>query len=36
MGDLPHEDFSIAAKGTLRRCHDLLLEHEDGILRKSG
>lgn len=31
MGDLLHEDFSIAAKDTLYRCHDLLLEHKDDL-----
>jgi transposase len=28
MGDLLGEDFSIAAKDTLYRCHDLLVEHK--------
>jgi hypothetical protein len=30
MGDLLHEDFRIAAKDTLYRCHDLLVEHKEG------
>jgi transposase len=31
MGDLLGEDFRIAAKDTLYRCHDLLLEHKDDL-----
>ena len=31
MGDLLGEDFSIAAKDTLYRCHDLLLDHKDDL-----
>jgi transposase len=31
MGNLLDEDFSIAAKDTLYRCHDLLLEHKDEL-----
>src|SRR4029079_7088476 len=28
LGDLLGEDFAVAAKDTLYRCHDLLLEHK--------
>jgi transposase len=31
MGDLLDEDFRIAAKDTLYRCHDLLLEHKGDL-----
>lgn len=31
MGDLLNEDFAIAAKDTLYRCHDLLLDHKDDL-----
>lgn len=31
MGDLMDEDFRIAAKDTLYRCHYLLLEHKDDL-----
>lgn len=31
MGDLLGEDFTIAAKDTLYRCHDLLLDHKDDL-----
>jgi hypothetical protein len=31
MADLLDEDFSIAAKDTLYRCHDLLLEHKSDL-----
>ena len=31
MGDLLDEDFAIAAKDTLYRCHDLLLAHKDDL-----
>lgn len=31
MGDLLHEDFAIAAKDTLYRCHDHLLAHKDDL-----
>jgi transposase len=33
MGDLLGEDFSIAQKDTLYRCHDKLLSHKDDLFR---
>jgi hypothetical protein len=31
MGDLLGEDFGLASKNTLYRCHDKLLEHKDAL-----
>ena len=33
MGDLLGEDFRIAGKDTLYRCHDKLLEHKDALFQ---
>ena len=33
MGDLLGEDFSIAGKDTLYRCHDKLLKHKEDLFR---
>jgi transposase len=33
MGDLLGEDFYVAAKNTLYRCHDKLLEHKDALFQ---
>lgn len=33
MGDLLGEDFRIAGKDTLYRCHDKLLEHKKALFR---
>jgi transposase len=33
MGDLLGEDFRLAGKDTLYRCHDKLLEHKDDLFR---
>jgi transposase len=36
MGDLLGEDFRIACKDTLYRCHDKLLEHKDDLFQHLG